>query len=192
MENLNATIDRLRQTGLDLNPDRVQIRIPDARNWLWRGLNEFTDGEAVWLPEYERVAEWLADNGGKGLLCYGNCGRGKSLLCCKVIPSLLHLFCRKIVSVYDAQQMNAFIDEVKRKHVLCIDDIGTESVAVKYGERRVAFAELADEAEKHGKLLLLTTNLGREGLTECYGERTMDRLRSLTVPVLFNGKSLRR
>ena len=118
--------------------------------------------------------------------------RGKSLICWKIIPLLLNHYCRKIVSCYDAQQMNADIDTVKQKHILYIDDVGTESMSVKYGERRLAFCEIVDEAEKRGKLLMLTTNLSLEEISQKYGERTMDRLVAITRRVKFEGNSLRR
>ena len=88
--------------------------------------------------------------------------------------------------------MNANLEEVKKKHIIYIDDVGTENLSVKYGEKRLAFAELADEAEKKGKLLILTTNLTIDELREKYGERTIDRLRAITKTVLFSGISLRK
>ena len=65
-------------------------------------------------------------------------------------------------------------------------------MAVKYGERRLAFCEIVDEAEKRGKLLMLTTNLSLEEISQKYGERTMDRLVAITRRVKFEGNSLRR
>jgi len=88
--------------------------------------------------------------------------------------------------------MNANLDEVKKKHIIYVDDIGTENLSIKYGEKRLAFAELADEAEKKGKLLILTTNLTIDELKEKYGERTIDRLRAITKTILFSGASLRK
>ena len=129
---------------------------------------------------------------GRGLLCFGNCGRGKTLICGKILPLLLNHYCGKVVSCYDSQQMNAELDAVKQKHIIYVDDIGTENLSVKYGEKRLAFAELADEAEKKGKLLILTTNLSIDELREKYGERTIDRLRAITKTVLFSGESLRK
>ena len=108
------TIDNLRKTGFNPVPNLVNIAIPDAKNILWQGLNYFT-GNAEWLPEYDEIATWLSGNNGRGLLCHGNCGRGKSLICWKIIPLLLNHYCRKIVACYDAQQMNADIDAVKAK-----------------------------------------------------------------------------
>ena len=88
--------------------------------------------------------------------------------------------------------MNADIDTVKRNHIIYIDDIGTESYSVKYGEKRFAFPEIVDEAEKKGKLLILSTNLSLDEIAQKYGERTMDRLVSITARVKFQGASLRK
>lgn len=190
--NFQQTIERLKDTGFFPIPNVVQVTVPDAKRVLWAGIRYFTGESARWLPEYEEVAGWLAGNEGRGLLCFGNCGRGKTLICGKILPLVLNHYCRKVVSCYDAQQMNADLDAVKQKHIIYVDDIGTENLSVKYGEKRLAFAELADEAEKKGKLLILTTNLTIDELREKYGERTIDRLRAITKTVLFSGESLRK
>ena len=88
--------------------------------------------------------------------------------------------------------MNADIDAVKTKHIIYIDDVGTENLSVKFGEKRLAFCEIVDEAEKRGKLLIITTNLSLDEISQKYGERTMDRLVSITTRVKFIGKSLRK
>ena len=190
--NFQKALDNLREIGYNPVPSLIHITIPEAKDNLWRGLNFFTNNQAIWQPEYDEVAKWLSDNRGRGLLCLGNCGRGKTLICWKIIPLLLNYYHRKVINCYDAQQMNAKLDEVKRYHILYIDDIGTENVSVKYGEKRLAFPELVDEAEKKGKLLIVTTNLSIQELKEKYGERTVDRLRAITTPILFKGESLRK
>lgn len=185
-------IENLRQTGFNPVPDKVFFSISSARQHLEQGLAHFVGEEYQWLPEYEKVAKWLENNNGRGLLCFGNCGRGKSVMCGKIIPILLNHYCRKIVSCYDSQTMNNDIDDVKKKHIIYIDDIGIERESVKYGERRLAFPEIVDEAEKKGKLLIITTNLSLEEIEKKYGERTKDRLIALVDVVLFKGKSLRK
>lgn len=190
--NFEQAIANLKHTGFNPMPDKVHISIPNAKEALWLGLRHFEGTNAKWLGEYEGIVDWLAKNEGKGLLCYGNCGRGKSLICWKIIPLLLHYYHRKVVSCYDAQQMNADIDEVKSKHIIYIDDIGTENVSIKYGEKRLAFSEIVDEAEKRGKLLIVTTNLSLEEIEQKYGERTMDRLVAIVKRVKFLGESLRK
>lgn len=192
MVNFEKTIEDLKEIGFNPMPTAVKVSIQQSNVVLWRGIQYFTGNNASWQPEYEDVATWLSDNKGRGLLCLGNCGRGKSLICGKIIPVLLNHYCRKIVSCYDAQQMNADLDAVKQKHIVYVDDVGTEFLSVKYGEKRLAFAELVDEAEKRGKLLIVTTNLSLSELREKYGERTVDRLRAITTPVLFKGDSLRK
>lgn len=187
-----TAIENLKHTGFSPIPDKVYISVHNAKELLWDGLRYYEGDSAKWLVEYEDVAKWLSNNEGRGLLCYGNCGRGKSLICWKIIPLLIHNYHRKVVSCYDSQQMNADIDEVKSKHIIYIDDVGTENVSVKYGEKRLAFSEIVDEAEKKGKLLIITTNLSLDELARKYGERTMDRLVAITKRVKFLGESLRK
>ena len=186
-----AVKERLKDTGFNPGPMTIPVKVRNASEALKNGLNHYM-GDAQWLPEYDEVVEWLTDNQGRGLLCYGNCGRGKSVICGKIIPVLLNYYHNKIVSCYDAQSLNARADEILAKHILYIDDIGTESMAVKYGERRMVFSELCDLAEKKGKLLIVTTNLSLNEIAEKYGERTMDRLVAITKRVKFSGESLRR
>ena len=192
MVNFKDAISNLIDTGFNPLPNSVSIASPEAKETIWKGIQFFIGDAAVWQKEYDEVASWLIDNKGRGLLCIGNCGRGKTLICGKIIPVLLNHYCRKIVSCYDAQQMNEELDAVKQKHIIFIDDIGTEFLSVKYGSKRLSFAELVDEAEKKGKLLIITTNLSIAELREKYGERTIDRLRAITTPVVFKGESMRK
>ena len=192
MVDFKSALSVLADVGFNPVPNAVFISVPDAKAALWKGIQFFTGNAASWQDEYNDVANWLTDNKGRGLLCFGNCGRGKTLLCGRIIPVLLNHYCHKIVSCYDAQQLNANLDAVKQKHIIYVDDIGTEFLSVKYGEKRLSFAELVDEAEKKGKLLIISTNLSLSELQQKYGERTVDRLRAITTPVVFKGDSLRK
>ncbi|MGI6224121.1 MAG: hypothetical protein ACOYJG_10990 [Prevotella sp.] len=140
---------------------------------------------------FDAIEELLENNQGKGLLCIGNCGRGKTMMCYRVIPILLYHFTHKIVNCYDAVDINAKIDTMKSKAIVCVDDIGTESDYIVYGVRRQPFAELVDSTEKRGSLLLLTTNLTTDELEVKYGIRVLDRLKRLTKVIHFVGNSLR-
>lgn len=182
----------LASRGLLELPKHVVINIYDPKARLTAGLKHYVDEDAVWLPEYDKVAAWLEDNDGRGLLCYGNCGRGKSLLCTKIIPVWFNYFAHLVVRVFTAQQMNESPKDVLGAHIVCVDDIGTEGESVDFGRRRMVLPELVDAAERKGKLLILTTNLSLSELKAKYGERTYDRLRAITTPVLFEGKSLRK
>lgn len=177
--------------GVLNNDDRVYIKTPDAKSILARGIRHFCGDKAVWLPEYDHVANWLSDNKGLGLLCAGDCGRGKSVICQKVLPVIFQYWHKKIVNTCTAIEFNTLFDEFKNYKILSIDDIGTEPIANIYGEKRMFFQEIVDLAERKQKLLIISTNFNEQDLREKYGERTMDRLRALTRPIVFQGKSLR-
>lgn len=189
--NFAQQIERLKNSTYQLPPDRVYITIPNARNVLARGIKHFCNDKAVWLSQYDRVAEWLSNNQGKGLMLAGQCGLGKSLIAVKILPLLLSFYCRKIINCYTAQQLNTLLDAAIQNHIICIDDIGTESISNIYGNKRIPFAELVDEAERKGKLLVITTNLDDQHLIAKYGDRTFDRLKAIVKKITFTGQSLR-
>lgn len=195
MQDLKKTLDEMKLHGMRVPDEKINISIDNAKEILANALRYFIsleNRESIWLPEYEEVADWLNDNQGRGLFLYGNCGRGKTVLARYVIPAILLKYDRKVVNCFDAQEMNTNLYEVLKKKIVCIDDIGTEEVSVSYGNKRLAFLEVVDAAEKHGKLLIITSNLNQEQLVQKYGDRTMDRIISTTKRVLFKGKSLRR
>ena len=195
MRNFDDILSDMKSRGMKTPGDKVCFRVPEAKDVLRHVMGQLVakEGKSLqWLPEYDKVAQWLSDNQGKGLFLFGNCGRGKSLLCRYAIPIILMECCRKIVSVYDTQEMNSAIDEVLRRKIVSLDDIGTEELSVKYGERRMAFAEIMDMAEKNGNLVIVSTNLGSDKLRERYGDRVLERIKSTTARIVFEGKSLRK
>lgn len=180
--------------GMSLPSSLVRIGIPDARSALKECFSYFLSTQEktfVWQSEYEEVATWLTCNEGRGLFLYGDCGRGKSFLARYVLPAIILNYTWKVVSVYDVQQMNRNLDEVLTKHIISLDDIGTEEVSMQYGNRRYAFAEVMDAAEKYGKLVIISTNLSRDEIVRRYGERVFERIISMTRRIEFRGKSLR-
>lgn len=184
----------LQGTGFFGSPKKVSIHIDNAKLLLCNGLKYYCGEGAVWQPEYEDVAEWLTDNKGRGLWLCGKCGRGKTLIGAKILPVLFNFyhFPREIITLYDAKDMNKEYNDIVKKHIIYIDDVGKESVEVNYGNRNLRFPDIVDEAEKKGKLLMFSTNLSQEKMVEKYGERTVDRLRAITKKIVFRGKSLRK
>lgn len=185
-------IEYLKNAGYRAVPELVYIRIPNAQEYLRNGIKYFCGNNAKWLPDYERIVEWLTDNKGRGLLLVGNCGLGKSLIGMRIIPLLLSYYCRKIVSLYTAQELNSKPDEIIQKKIIYVDDVGTEDVSNIYGNKRIPFAELVDAAERDGKLLIISTNLDEDHLREKYGERVVDRLHAVTRKITISGKSMRK
>lgn len=194
IEYFDNVLKSMKDHKMKMPADRIQIRISGARKILFNAMKYFVGMEGkefVWLPEYDQVALWLENNEGKGLFLYGNCGRGKSILGRFALPAILLKYCGKVVSVCDMQEMNKNLDAVLKKHIISLDDVGTEELSVKYGDRRMAFAEIIDAAEKETKLLLVSSNLDDIGIKERYGDRILDRVRSTTKRILFTGDSLR-
>lgn len=196
MMTFNEEVSRMKLHGMKLPGERLHIQIPNARDVLYGALNYFIAGEegkhVQWLPEYENVASWMEDNQRRGLFLYGSCGRGKSILCRYVLPAILLKFYGKVVTVMDIQEMNTQLDTALKKQFLSLDDIGTEDAIVNYGERRMAFAEIMDQVEKHGKLVIVSSNLDGKNLSKMYGDRVLDRIKATTVRVKFEGESLRK
>lgn len=192
----------------------------DARQRIAAGIKYHMKDRAKWLPAYDEVARWFADNNCRGLICTGTCGLGKSLICRDILPQLYkaHFDGKLNTLTVSATDMAPRIDELLRfchkNNVIIIDDLGTESTEawVNY-RKRAPFCELVDRAEQTGTMLIITTNLfttiprlkhdcayGRAGdlvpklhesIEQRYGTRTLDRLRATTKVILFSGESMR-
>ena len=152
------TLEYMRRFGYDPYPERLHIAIPDAREQLMAGLQYYLGNEAQWLPCYDKVVEWLTDNKGRGLLCVGTCGLGKTLICQNILPMLIYRNTKKVPDTCTAIEMNGRIDALLNSKCVIVDDIGIEPVETNtYGNRRVPFNELCDQAERRGSLLIITT-----------------------------------
>ena len=150
---------------LDPDPDKARETAADL---LMRGLAYVIGRRTQWLPEYDNVAAWLADNRGKGLLCVGSCGRGKTVITRDILPVLFentinirfpdgkvgHPF----YNYFKATELKARWGEIARCKIVCVDDIGTES-QVEYGRREDWFGKLVDLCNDRDKLLIGSTNL---------------------------------
>lgn len=190
-------VSQMRDTGYPQEIDRVQISIPNAEKRLRGGLqyvvNMKSGCNAEWNERnYRPIVDWMTDNKGKGLLMFGGCGLGKSVIGMYILPLLIKDVHKKVVNIFSAQELNKKIDEILKLHIIYVDDIGTEDNLNSYGNKRMPFAELCDAAEKKGKLLILTTNLSIDELTQRYGDRVVDRLIATTKAVPFTGDSLRK
>jgi len=191
-----SVYEQMKTHGFQLPANTVHIRILNAKDELIAAMKYFLSLEGkqlVWLPQYDEVAAWLEDNDGRGLLLYGTCGLGKTFMTPYAITAVLLNCCGKVVSSYNMVDLQKKADEIMQKHIIALDDIGTEeTVSVNYGQKRAVFSEIIDLAEKQGKLLLLTTNLSGEDLITKYQNRTMDRIIALTKRIEFKGTSFRK
>lgn len=194
-------VNYLKNGGFDNHGKPIHITIPNARKRMEDGLRYYLGDEYNWLPDYDRIADWLTDNKGRGLLCVGTSGLGKTLICQRILPAILG---HNVVSV-TAREMNTHIDDLLKERCVIIDDLGKEDVVLKnYGNRRTPFFELCDAAEKRGILLIITTNLSTtpiseqfrslfpSSIEERYGKEVISRLRSATRVVRFTGEDMRK
>lgn len=195
MRNFEAIYESMKAHGMKLPAERVSFRVKEAKEDLCASMVYFIERQGkkvLWLPVYDRVADWLENNDGKGLLMYGNCGLGKTILGMYAIPAILLSRARLVTRCYTAREMTERPDEVLSKRIVYIDDVGTEEQSVKYGDRRDVFPEVMDNAEKTGNLVIASTNLDTEEIRVRYGDRVIDRIRSTMTTIPFNGKSMRR
>ena len=138
---------------------------------------------------YQEVISWLNNNDGKGLLLLGACSLGKTFMARYVLPAILLKYSNRVVKSYDLQRDN--IDAILKLKICCLDDIGTEDVRNEYGTKRMAFAEIVDNAEKNSNILIITTNLTGPEIKTRYGLRVYERLLAITKRVIITGDSER-
>ena len=198
--------DYLRQhSAYDPQRDPYNIRVADAEKRLKDGLHYFLKGSGQWLPAYGQIAAWLQDNKGRGLLCVGHPGLGKSLICEKILPVILGNGGRPIASV-KATELHDRLPELMKERIVIIDDLGKEP-AKHYGDIDRSFFELCSNAERTGQLLIITTNLATarpdswpadrpwpwpDSIEHRYGQEVLDRLKVITKMVRFEGESMRK
>ena len=186
-------------SAYDSRREPYNIRVVDAKKRLNDGLHYFLGDRAQWLTGYDKMADWLTDNKGRGLLCVGTPGRGKSLLCQQILPVILGNGGRPIASIA-ATDLKSRLDELLHEKIVIIDDLGKEPRKY-FGNVDNSFFELCNNAERTGNLLIITTNLSTtpsdralypESIQERYGVEVLDRLKSITRMVRLEGESLRR
>ncbi len=187
---IRDVIDQLQRDGVRIDADRPRYRMFCPRAQMTQVLATLLPSP-VWDKAYDRVAEWLADSGGNGLMLVGNCGTGKTLLAAKVLPILFLRNYGRTLRVFGASEINRREEEVMRCPCKVIDDVGVEDAKRDFGEVRNVFANVVDKAEKCGDTLIITTNLTADEITAKYGERTFDRLRALVRVVGMEGRSKR-
>lgn len=139
----------------------------------------------------QEVILYLKNNNRKHLLLLGSVGTGKTLLATKIIPLLIFSNFKKIFKVYKATDLSEELDDAKKYSYVVIDDFGTESTAVKFGNKIEALSEWVDSLENRACLAIATTNLDANQIKQRYGVRTYDRLRGLFKVIQVNEKSLR-
>lgn len=178
-------------------PKIPEIKLNNAAHYIQAGLKNFFGENYIRNEAQDKVADWLSDNKGKGLLLMGSYGTGKTILATRIVLPLVKWYMENKkdwysgfgMYVYSAYEMK---EAFERNFHVCIDDVGMENFEKSYGSTTDYFTRLIDNAERRALLLICTTNLSVNELKEKYGERTFDRMKKLMRPVVFSGESLRK
>jgi DNA replication protein DnaC len=183
--------ERLRQQKMG-HDRKLRFRIPDAKAWMERGLQYFLGERAQWLPCYDEVAAWLADNQGRGLFCYGQPSLGKTVLTTKVIPMIFRESLGLSFPCYKGFEMADNYQQIITARCIIIDDVGREDDANVFGVRHNYFEEIVHKCEDNDRLLITSTNCNKQELLDRYGLPVMERIKAVTVRVKFIGESFRK
>ena len=192
-ERFRQEIEEARKDNIEYDPQTFHFGVPSAKETLMSGLRAVIHHDVVWLPEYDKISEWLSNNHKKGLMIIGPPGVGKTVITMKVIPMILHISYKRILSCFQSTELvnrKAYEDVMHYRNIV-IDDVGIEGVFNDFGNPHVVFSEIVDAIEKRGVLLIATSNLTIEEIKAKYGLRTYDRLRAHMTVVVSKEKSVR-
>lgn len=150
---------------------------------------------------------------GKGILLCGNYGTGKTWMMKLFGKNQYQCFAirnaKQVASEYETngeEAMEGYLKLIEnasndaavfyQSHLgLCIDDLGTESVRVNYGNRKNVVGDLIERRYASGwvgRWFHCTTNLTANAIKEFYGERVASRLREMFNIIELNGEDRRK
>jgi len=141
---------------------------------------------------------------GMGLILAGGPGRMKTTLAVAVLRQLLETDDRgsgymvPMASLLDnlytmrslyKEEAARYEDRIRKCDILVIDDLGAENATAPWVLAKVD----SIITERYNRMLpvIITTNLSQQDLQGTYGGRIIDRLRSTSKYIVFNGRSLR-
>lgn len=141
---------------------------------------------------------------GMGLILAGGPGRMKTTLAVAVLRELLETDARgsgmmiPMASLLDTlftmrslnrEEAARYEEHIRKCDLLVIDDMGAENTTVSWVLAKVD----SIITERYNRMLpvIITTNLNQKDLAGTYGGRIIDRLRSTSKFITFNGPSLR-
>lgn len=149
------------------------------------------------------AARYLTESSRKRwLLLAGNVGTGKTTLTTAIRNTLNYygVPCK----MFRASDFPAlFLDNAELTQrqilrgewceVLLLDDIGVEQAGIKfYGNTIQPFVKIVEERYDRRLPLVVSTNLTSAEIGERYGQRTLDRIREMSVGIKYDGQSYRK
>lgn len=173
------------------------------------------------LQNIKEVSEWLFDTKGKPfLILSGNTGTGKTTIAEAVAKVCKSLDVKKLETTsnslwdkddsilnfsssfkaieifeWETNQNNERLyceRNFKMNEFLIIDDLGEEPAEYNnFGTRQTPLLRLLENRYSKKRFTIITTNAGKNGLINHYGERMFDRLKECSKRLTFQSKSFR-
>jgi DNA replication protein DnaC len=174
---------------------------PDKEMLQWTFANDDMENEQI-TKAMKRYVENFPElkKQGKGLLLYGNVGRGKTYAACEVANALIDKgysvlvtnFSRVLNTLQGTFDKQEYIDSLNRYDLRIIDDLGAERQSEFM--REMVF-NIIDSRYRSGRPFIITTNLTADELKkpqEVSYQRIYDRILERCFPVKVDGVSRRR
>ena len=200
-EELEAEKNARKQRDFD---DRVKelrrVGFPDAEMREWNFANDDMENEQI-TKAMKRYVENFPElkKQGKGLLLYGNVGRGKTYAACEVANALIDKgysvlvtnFSRVLNKLQSTFEKQEYIDSLNDFALLVIDDLGIER-STEYAKEQVY--NVIDSRYRAGKPMIITTNLSMENIkkpADIENGRIYDRIIERCFPIEVTGSNRR-
>jgi len=172
----------------------------DMKNWTFANDDRANEKLSQAMQTYvENFDKYKAE--GKGLLLYGDTGRGKTFAACcvanalidKGVPVLVTQFARIRNELWGMKEgRQEYLDNLNRYALLVIDDLAAEGKTEYMGE---LIYSVIDSRERAKLPIIITTNLTKEELekpADMTYKRIFSRLFGNTIPVKVEGKDRRK
>ena len=136
---------------------------------------------------------------GKGLLLYGNTGRGKTFTACCIANELIKQgYSVKVANlsdlaneIFNAQDKTEYMQRFLRYDLFIIDDFGVERDTAYMNE--IVYS-IVDTRYRSGKPMIITTNLTSEQLKhpkDIEQQRVFSRIKERCIPIEVKGEDIR-
>ena len=180
--------------------DLRRAGFPDADMMKWNFANDDMENEQI-TKAMKRYVENFPElkKQGKGLLLYGNVGRGKTYAACEVANDLIDKgysvlvtnFSRILNTLQGSFDKQDYIDSLNDFSLLVIDDLGIER-STEYAKEQVY--NIIDSRYRLGLPMIITTNLSIDKIknpADIENGRIYDRIIERCFPIEVKGQNRR-
>lgn len=180
--------------------DLRRAGFPDADMRKWTFANDDMENEQI-TKAMKRYVENFPElkKQGKGLLLYGNVGRGKTYAACEVANALIDNgysvlvtnFSRVLNTLQSTFEKQEYIDSLNSFSLLVVDDLGIER-STEFAKEQVY--NIIDSRYRAGLPMIITTNLSIDKIknpTDIENGRIYDRIIERCFPIEVKGTNRR-